>query len=126
MIKIRTGRILIALIVASTSLFNWSLPALGQPAIHSSHRTIRITSQKIVLPPGTKQFHDGRLAKIANTYCLMCHSREMIDTQPPLTVTSWEKEIAKMRAVYGCPLNPDQATGLAQFIAQSASQGAHQ
>lgn len=97
--------------------------ALAQSAaITTRHRTIQLTSQKITLPFGDKTFAGtGEEAKIANEHCLLCHSRGMIDTQPPLTIETWKKEVAKMRTAYGCPLRDDQTAAVAKFIAHAAS-----
>ena len=97
--------------------------ALAQNALTASpHRTIRLTSQKITLPFGDKVFAgNNEVAKIANEHCLLCHSRGMIDTQPPLTLETWKKEIDKMRTAYGCPLRADQTSGVAEFISQATS-----
>ena len=96
--------------------------ALSQNALTASpHRTIRLTSQKITLPFGDKVFAgNNEVAKIANEHCLLCHSRGMIDTQPPLTLETWKKEIDKMRTAYGCPLRADQTDSVAEFIAHAA------
>ena len=95
--------------------------ALAQsPSAPSSHHTIRLTSQKITLPLGNSVFAGGDTARLANSRCLLCHSKEMIDTQPPLSLDVWKKEIDKMRTAYGCPLGADQTAALAEFIAQAA------
>ena len=53
-----------------------------------------------------------------STACL-CHSRGMIDTQPPLTLETWKKEVDKMRIAYGCPLRADQTDRVAEFISHA-------
>ena len=83
-------------------------------------RAIRLTSQKIVLPFGTAAFAGGDRARLANSRCLLCHSKDMIDTQPPLALEVWKKEIDKMRTAYGCPLGVEQTAGIADFISQAA------
>ncbi len=90
------------------------------PSAPGSHHTIRLTSQKITLPFGNSVFAGGDTAKLANSRCLLCHSKEMIDTQPPLSLEVWKKEVDKMRTAYGCPLGADQTTALAEFISQTA------
>jgi len=49
----------------------------------------------------------------------LCHSKGMIDIQPPLSLETWKKEIAKMRSAYGCPLRDDQVDGIVKFISQA-------
>ena len=99
--------------------------ALAQNArTPSPHRTIRLTSQKIMLPFGEQVFPGDKAAKVANSHCLLCHSKDMIDTQPPLTLETWKKEVDKMRTAYGCPLRADQTSGVAEFISQATSASA--
>ncbi len=96
--------------------------ALAQStAAPSQHRTIQLTSQKIILPFGSQVFAGGDAANLANSHCLLCHSKDMIDAQPPLTLDIWKKEIDKMRTAYGCPLRADQTAGIAEFISHAAS-----
>ena len=99
--------------------------ALGQSAgTPILHRTLDLTSQKITLPFGNKTFAgNGEEVTIVNEHCLLCHSKGMIDTQPPLTLESWKKEVDKMRTSYGCPLRADQTSDVARFIlhAENAS-----
>jgi len=94
--------------------------ALGQNAeTPSGHRTIDLTSQKITLPFGNKTFAgNGEEVTIVNEHCLLCHSRGMIDTQPPLTLENW-KEVDEMRSAYGCPLRADQTAPVAEFISHA-------
>ncbi|MGH7839834.1 MAG: cytochrome c [Candidatus Binataceae bacterium] len=96
--------------------------ALAQSAVTASrHQPLRLTSDKIILPFGNEVFAGGEAAKLANSRCLLCHSRSMIDTQPPLTLETWKKEIDKMRTTYRCPIDADQTAGLAEFISQATS-----
>ena len=44
----------------------------------------------------------------------------MIDTQPPLTLETWKKELDKMRTAYSCPLRADQTDSVAEFHAHAA------
>jgi len=114
-------------IVLATFLVGLSAPlvhgvALAQsPAAPSRHRAIKLTSQKIALPFGNQVFAGGAAAQLANSHCLLCHSKGMIDTQPPLTLDTWRKEVDKMRTPYGCPLRADQTAGIADFISRAAS-----
>jgi hypothetical protein len=113
-------------IVLATFLVGLSAPlahgvALAQsPAAPSRHRAIKLTSQKIALPFGNQVFAGGDAAQLANSHCLLCHSKGMIDTQPPLTVETWKKEVEKMRTAYGCPLAADQTAGVAEFVSHAA------
>ncbi len=114
-------------IVLATFLVGLSAPlahgvALAlSPAAPSRHRAIKLTSQKIALPFGNQVFAGGDAANLTNSRCLLCHSKDMIDAQPPLTLETWKKEIDKMRAAYGCPLRADQTAGIAKFVSQAIS-----
>jgi hypothetical protein len=48
----------------------------------------------------------GVSADAANANCLACHSAAMITAQPRLTRIQWGETIAKMRTVYGAPIDP--------------------
>jgi hypothetical protein len=117
MSQTRKSMLLITLVIGLIATFTNAI-ALGQIAeTPIRHRTIDLTSQKITLPFGNKTFAGtGEEVTIVNEHCLLCHSRGMIDTQPPLTLESWKKEVDKMRTAYGCPLRADQTAEVANFI----------
>jgi hypothetical protein len=48
----------------------------------------------------------GVSSDAANSNCLGCHSAAMITTQPRFTRVQWGETIAKMRSVYGAPIDP--------------------
>jgi hypothetical protein len=48
----------------------------------------------------------GVSSEAANNNCLACHSAAMITAQPRLTRVQWGETIAKMRNVYGAPIDP--------------------
>jgi len=104
------------MIGAASTLWNGVAAAEGPSA--AKPPVIKLSSQTIALPFGDRTFAGGEWAKAANTHCLLCHSKGMIDTQPPLPLATWQKEVAKMRSAYGCPLRDDQAAGIAKFISQ--------
>lgn len=84
---------------------------------NSAPPAIMLESQKIDLPEGNRKFEsDQPGARIATTYCVMCHSRGMIDSQPPLSRDAWKTEIHKMRANYGCPVSATLDEELVDFL----------
>jgi len=86
---------------------------------HPDHPKIVLKSQRIDLPRGNLKFPgDAPGARAASTYCVMCHSRGMIDAQPPLSRDQWEAEIHKMRSTYGCPLSEGMDEELVDFLFQ--------
>lgn len=48
----------------------------------------------------------GVSGEAVNNNCLACHSAAMITAQPRLTRVQWGETIAKMRTVYGAPIDP--------------------
>jgi hypothetical protein len=119
MIQIRYRTILAAFVIGVTVTLVHGI-ALAQSSVTPARHRIHLTSQKIALPFGNKVFAGGKDAKLANSRCLLCHSRGMVDTQPPLTLETWKKEIDKMRTAYGCPLRADQTAALAEFISHAS------
>jgi hypothetical protein len=124
MSQTRQRMILVVLEIGLFATFTNAIALAQSAATPIRHRTIDLTSQKITLPFGNKTFAGkGEDATIVNEHCLLCHSKGMIDTQPPLTLESWKKEVDKMRTAYGCPLRADQTSDVARFIlhAENAS-----
>jgi hypothetical protein len=124
MIRNRHRIILAALLIGLTATLADGVARAQSPATPSRHRSIQLTSQKIILPFGNQVFVGGDAAKLASSRCLLCHSKDMIDAQPHLTLEVWKKEIDKMRTAYGCPLRADQTAGIAEFISHAASASA--
>ncbi len=121
MTRIRQRVILAAFLIDLTATLTYAAAFAQSPAALSRHRAIQLTSQKITLPFGNQVFAGGDAAKLANSRCLLCHSKDMIDAQPPLTLETWKKEVDKMRTAYGCPLRADQTVGVAEFISHAVS-----
>jgi hypothetical protein len=121
MTQIRHRIILAAFLIGLTATLAYGVALAQSPAAPGRHRAIQLKSQKIGLPFGNQVFAGGDAAKLANSRCLLCHSKDMIDAQPPLTLETWKKEVDKMRTAYGCPLRADQTAGVAEFISRAAS-----
>jgi hypothetical protein len=124
MTRIRHRIILAAFLIGLTATLTYGAAFAQSPAAPSRHRAIQLTSQKIILPFGNQVFVGGNAATLTNSRCLLCHSKDMIDAQPPLTLDAWKKEVDKMRMAYGCPLRADQTTGIAEFVSHAASASA--
>jgi hypothetical protein len=116
-------RMILATLLAGLTLtapLAYGLALAQSPAAPNRPRAIKLTSQKITLPFGNQVFAGGDAANLVNSHCLLCHSKDMIDAQPPLSLDTWKKEIDKMRTAYGCPLRADQTAGVADFISHAA------
>ena len=120
MTQVLLRTILASLLLSLSQPLTHGVALAQSAAVPNRHRAIKLTSQKIVLPFGNETFAGGDAAKMANSHCLLCHSKEMIDVQPQLTLETWKKEVDKMRRVYGCPLRADQTAGIAEFISHAA------
>jgi hypothetical protein len=70
------------------------------------------------LPVSTRLFPEGDGATTANSRCLICHSVEMVLSQPPRTQAQWTETVNKMRNVYGAPIEADQVETLAKYFTQ--------
>ena len=108
--------VLRALLIGLAVTLAYALARAQSPAVGIKHPAIQLTSQKITLPFGGQVFAGGEAAKIINSHCLSCHSKDMIDAQPPLSLETWKKEVDKMRTAFGCPLPADQSDGIARFL----------
>lgn len=82
----------------------------------ASNRPLPVPSSVAVqLPVSTQGFAPGPGAELAGK-CLICHSAEMVTTQPRLTETQWKAEINKMRNVYGAPIADDEVDRLTAYM----------
>jgi hypothetical protein len=124
MAQIRHRIVLATFLIGLTAPLAHGVALAQSPTAPSQHRAIKLTSQKIDLPFGNETFAGGDAANLANSRCLLCHSKDMIDAQPPLTLETWKKEIDKMRTAYGCPLRADQTADIAKFVSQAISASA--
>lgn len=71
----------------------------------------------VEMPVSNAVFPAGEGAEAATSYCLICHSAGMVLRQPPLAITVWRAEIAKMKSVYGAPIPDDQVEKIASYLA---------
>ncbi len=118
--KRRHSRVIVAALLMGTIITLRDGAARAQsPTATGKHMVITLTSQTISLPFGDQIFEGGDSVKVVNTRCLLCHSKEMIDTQPALPLETWKREIDKMRTAYGCTLRADQVDGIVKFIFQA-------
>jgi len=78
---------------------------------------LTLKTQSITLPSSTRVFPgDGPGARVANTYCLMCHSVGMVMNQPDLPKAAWLVEVNKMKNVFKAPIPEDQVPVIAEYL----------
>ena len=76
--------------------------------------------QRITLPPDTSRLRPSALPgyAIAQQKCVICHSADYINFQPPdLTQAQWTAEATKMRQAYGAPLDDQEIRSLGAYLA---------
>ncbi|MEP6669071.1 MAG: cytochrome c [Chthoniobacter sp.] len=72
---------------------------------------------KITLPAETTVLRPGKGAELAQANCLICHSPDYIQTQPPMPRKFWEAEVKKMREKYGAPTPEETVPTLVEYLA---------
>lgn len=72
----------------------------------------------VQLPGDRATFTDGAGAALANARCLVCHSADMVRTQPARTAAQWKETITKMRVAYGAPVEDSEVDALATYLAE--------
>lgn len=58
----------------------------------------------------------GVSSDAVNNNCLACHSAAMITAQPRLSRVQWAETIAKMRTVYGAPIEPADDAAILDWL----------
>lgn len=57
----------------------------------------------------------------AAAVCIACHSSEMIDYQPRLTLAQWRATVLKMKAAYGAPVDDKDVDDIANWLTSRQS-----
>ena len=71
----------------------------------------------IALPAETAALRPGKGLELAQANCMVCHSVDYIQTQPPMPRKFWEAEVKKMREKYGAPTPEDTVPTLVDYLA---------
>ena len=73
-----------------------------------------------VLPEETVSLRPGPGVETAQKNCLLCHSADYVNTQPPnLGKAFWEAEVTKMIKVYHAPINDEDAKAIGDYLAKT-------
>jgi hypothetical protein len=108
---IAAGLVTLGLAVAS------SHPAQADSSTVTS-AGVTLHSVTVELPFGDRQFPDAPGADLASSNCLGCHSAGMVLTQPSLSPSAWQAEVAKMRSAYKAPIAAEDVPGIVAYLAQ--------
>ncbi|VVE50337.1 sulfite:cytochrome C oxidoreductase subunit B [Pandoraea aquatica] len=75
----------------------------------------------IKLPQETSQLKASTLAghQAASAWCVMCHSIDYINSQPPMPSAFWHAEVTKMVKVYGAPIPEDQVKLISEYLGKT-------
>jgi mono/diheme cytochrome c family protein len=104
--------------IALTAGVTWPRTVSSEPATKEAAKgpVPKWAKVSVDLPASQVTFAPGNGSVIANAYCLICHSADMVLRQPPLTQDEWIAEINKMRSAFGAPLPADQVEALAKYL----------
>jgi mono/diheme cytochrome c family protein len=84
------------------------------------------TVKSIVLPYDETELPAGPHQRTFAVNCTICHSTRLVMTQPPLARKKWGEVVQKMIKTYGAPIHPDEAEQIADYLAASHSNKAHE
>jgi cytochrome c551/c552 len=76
--------------------------------------------QTIKLPEEVAKLRPSDLpgAKVAARACVVCHSADYINYQPPgMSLTQWTGEVAKMQHTYGAPITDNEVKLIGAYLA---------
>jgi cytochrome c5 len=99
-------RLLLALLATAPA----ALPAITTPPPKASV-AIELPDAEGVLPE-----RYGVSSEAVNNNCLACHSAAMITAQPRLSRMQWGETVAKMRNVYGAPIDPNDDKAILDWL----------
>jgi len=75
------------------------------------------TTKSYALPKREPIF-EGFGARLLNQHCLICHSAEFVDEQPPLPAATWRAEVLKMKNVFGAPVEEQDIPALVEALTE--------
>ncbi len=99
---------------ATTLLVNSSLSSAADEPVKQA--PLQLQSLKVELPDDDNTYPDGAGADIANSYCAICHSADMVTAQPAFAKDKWKKIVTKMQKEFGCPVPDENVDELAAYL----------
>ena len=96
-----------------TITFNRALLLAAGLAFGSAH------ALEITLPPETAVYKESTLPgyQLAMAHCLMCHSAQYVQTQPPHSPRSyWEATVKKMKKPFGAPFPEADVAPIVDYL----------
>jgi len=77
---------------------------------------VRAAEVSITLPPETTQLKPAAGIEAAQANCLICHSVDYLQMQPPMPRKFWEAEVKKMQQKYAAPIADDKIAALVDYL----------
>lgn len=77
----------------------------------------------INLPEPKQTFRPGPGAEVVSNYCVICHSSDYIEMQPPMGRDKWLATVNKMRKTFGCPLPEEEVEKVADYLNKAYGTG---
>ncbi len=72
---------------------------------------------KYTLPEETAGFRVGEGREVAQNNCLVCHSADYVNTQPPRRGAAfWEAEVMKMIKAYHAQISEEDAKAIIKYL----------
>ena len=81
------------------------------------------TTKTIVLPLETVTLKPGKGLEMVQMHCLICHSADYIQMQPPFTKAQWIVEVKKMINVMGAKINENDVGTISDYLANNYGSG---
>jgi len=93
------------------AVFISGLVLLFMPAAFAASDTVSIQ-----LPADMMQYKPGKGVELADQYCSICHAADYLYMQPVMNKEKWVGEVTKMKKVFGCPVNDNDISPLADYL----------
>jgi mono/diheme cytochrome c family protein len=77
---------------------------------------VRAGEVSITLPPETAQLKPAAGVEAAQANCMICHSVDYVQSQPPMPRKFWEGEVKKMQQKYGAPVPDEKIAALVDYL----------
>ena len=77
----------------------------------------------ITLPEPGNHLRPGAGAGLTGQYCVICHSADYIEIQPPFRRDQWFGIVDKMKKAFGCPLPAADVDQVVDYLTHTYGTG---
>jgi sulfite dehydrogenase len=80
---------------------------------------------EVKLPPETAAYKPSDLPgyQLAQQNCMICHSAQYVQTQPPLPRSYWQATVKKMQKPFGAPLKDEDVPAIVDYLTKVYGKG---